>query len=376
LFTPPRLEVVVELPFLTAEVLQWILAAATAVGITILLDLVRRLIIRRTERLAQRTSNYIDDILLDVARKTKFWFIFVIGMGIGMTMITLSPKAGRVVGIVFSVLTALQVGLWATALLEGIVNRWLAHEPRAGVSRNTMGAVRLLGRIGIWSILLLVVLDNSGVNITTLVAGLGIGGVAVALATQNILGDLFSSLSIVLDKPFEVGDAIVVDEYSGAVEHIGLKTTRVRATSGEQLIFSNSNLLGSRIRNYRRMLERRIELNIAVEYDTRPEQLPLIVDLLKQLIGAQPVRMERVHFTGFGDIGLTFQAIYHMPTPDYTQFMDVQQAIALGIVEGLKQLGVDMAAKPGRVDTRTSGGPERPVAAPIADPEEQPARHR
>jgi small-conductance mechanosensitive channel len=359
----------VELPLLTSEVFHWILAAATAVGVTIALDIVRRLLIKRFERLAQRTSNNIDDIILDVARKTKFWFLFVVGAGIGVSMIDLTPRAALVIRIIFSALTALQIGLWATTLLEGIVTRWLSHESRAGVSRNTMGAVRLLGRTVIWSVLLLVVLDNAGVDITTLVAGLGIGGIAVALATQNILGDLFSSLSIVLDKPFEVGDAIVVDEYSGSVEHIGLKTTRVRATSGEQLIFSNSNLLGSRIRNYRRMSERRIEFSIAVAYDTDADKLPKIVDLLKQLIAGQEVRFERAHFTGFGEVGMTFQAVYHMLTPDYNKFMDTQQAIHLGIVTGLEDLGVELASKPARATTRPEaggakdGGPEiRPTS--------------
>lgn len=351
---------------LSSEVFQWILAAATALGVTIVLDIVRRLLIKRLEKLAQRTTNHIDDIALDVARKTKFWFLLVIGCGIGISMVQLPPRAELVAKIVFSALTALQVGLWAMALLEGVVERWLSHS-KAGVSRNTMGAVRLLGRTVIWSVLLLVVLDNAGVNITTLVAGLGIGGVAVALATQNILGDLFSSLSIVLDKPFEVGDAIVVDEYSGSVEHIGLKTTRVRATSGEQLIFSNSNLLGSRIRNYRRMTERRIEFSIAIAYDTDARKLPRIVDLLKSLISSQEVRFERAHFTGFGEVGLTFQAVYHMLTPDYNTFMDTQQAIYLGIVTGLEAMEVELASKPARATTRPQ---ESTLATPeIAAPE-------
>jgi small-conductance mechanosensitive channel len=343
----------VELPLLSSELFQWILAAATAVGVTIALDIIRRLVIKRFERLAQRTSNHIDDIILEVARKTKWWFLFVVGAGIGISMVDLSPKAALVVGIIFSVLTALQIGLWASTLLEGIINRWLARESRVGVSRNTMAAVRLLGRIVIWSVLLLVVLDNAGVNITTLVAGLGIGGVAVALATQNILGDLFSSLSIVLDKPFEVGDFIVVDEFSGTVEHIGLKTTRVRALSGEQLVFSNSNLLSSRIRNYRRMSERRIEFNVAVAYDTEVEKLPVIVDLLKQLISDQDVRFERAHFTGFGEVGLTFQAVYHMLIPDYNKFMDTQQTIHLGIMSGLEAMEVELASKPTRSSIRS-----------------------
>jgi small-conductance mechanosensitive channel len=357
------MEEFVDLPMLSSEVFHWLLAAATAVGITIVLDIIRRILIKRLQRLSQRTTNHIDDIILDVARKTRFWFLLVIGVGIGISMVVLPPRAELVAKIIFSALTALQVGLWATALLEGVVERWLSHS-KAGVSRNTMGAVRLLGRTVIWSVLLLVVLDNAGVNITTLVAGLGIGGVAVALATQNILGDLFSSLSIVLDKPFEVGDAIVVDEYSGSVEHIGLKTTRVRATSGEQLIFSNSNLLSSRIRNYRRMTERRIEFTIAVAYDTDADKLPKIVDLLKQLISSQEVRLERAHFTGFGEVGMTFQAVYHMPTPDYNRFMDTQQAIHLGIVTGLEAMGVELASKPARATSRPeTGGPEVPATS-------------
>lgn len=349
------------LDWLSSDVFQWILAAGVAVGLTLVLDIVRRVIIRRFEKLAARTSNSIDDIILDVARRTKFWFLFVIGAGVGLTFVELAPRATRGVQIAFSILTGLQVGLWATTLLEGLVNRWLAREARAGVSRNTMGAVRLLGRTIIWSVLLLVVLDNAGVNITTLVAGLGIGGVAVALATQNILGDLFSSLSIVLDKPFEVGDFIVVDDFSGSVEHIGLKTTRIRALSGEQLVFSNSNLLSSRIRNYRRMNERRIELSISVAFDTDADKLPKIVALLKEVIGRQEVRFDRSHFTGFGEVGMTFQAVYYVLTPDYNAHMDIQQAIHFDLIEGLEQLEVQVASKPTRSSVRSlleSGTPK------------------
>lgn len=361
------------LPLLSSEVLQWILAGGVAVGVTIVLEIVRRLLLRRLAKLSAGTSNRVDDIILEVARKTRFWFLLVVGLGIGAGMLALPDKAALVVRIVTFSAIALQIGLWATALLDGVVTGWLATEHRAGVSRNTMGAARLLGRGLIWSVLLLLVLDNAGVNITTLIAGLGIGGVAVALATQNILGDLFSSLSIVLDKPFEVGDAIVVDEYSGTVEHIGLKTTRLRATSGEQLIFSNSNLLSSRIRNYRRMSERRIDFTIGITYDSDPDKIEAVVALLKDVIGSRKVRFERAHFKGFGELGLTFEAVYHVLTPDYNEFMDTQQAINLGLLKGLDALGVEMAFKP-----RAASAPDQPkrdnAGVKVGNPEPGPAK--
>jgi small-conductance mechanosensitive channel len=188
------------------------------------------------------------------------------------------------------------------------------------------------------------VLDNLGVNITGLVAGLGIGGIAVALALQNILGDLFASLSIVLDKPFVIGDFVVVDSLSGTIEHIGLKTTRIRSLRGEQLIFSNNDLLKSRIRNYKRMSERRIDFSFGVVYQTPLEKLKAIKKIVSDIIEkGEKTRFDRVHFKEYGDSSLNFEVVYFVTDPDYNIYMDVQEAINLEIFRCFAEEGIEFA---------------------------------
>jgi small-conductance mechanosensitive channel len=193
-------------------------------------------------------------------------------------------------------------------------------------------------------IVFLLILDNLGVNITGLVAGLGIGGIAVALAVQNILGDLFASLSIVLDKPFMIGDYVVVDTLSGTVEHIGLKTTRIRSLSGEQLIFSNNDLLKSRIRNYKRMEERRIVFGFGVIYQTPVEKLIRIKKQVAEIIEKQEhARLDRVHFKEYGDSSLNFEVVYFVDDPAYALYMDIQENINLELFRRFTEEGIEFA---------------------------------
>lgn len=212
-------------------------------------------------------------------------------------------------------------------------------------------------------------LDNLGVDVTTLITGLGIGGVAIALATQNILGDLFASLSIVLDKPFVVGDFIRTGEDLGRVEQIGLKTTRVRSLSGELLVFSNSDLLQSRIRNYKQMEERRILFRIGVVYQTAPARLRRIPLIVREIIERQQaVRFDRAHFAAFGDSSYDFEFVYFVGSPDYNAYMDTQQAINLAIVDAFAAEKIELA-----YPTRTLHL-ERAAPAPAADEHDRPAR--
>jgi small-conductance mechanosensitive channel len=188
------------------------------------------------------------------------------------------------------------------------------------------------------------VLDNLGFNITTLVAGLGIGGIAVALALQNILGDLFASLSIVLDKPFVIGDFIIIDNYLGTIEHIGLKTTRIRSLSGEQLVFSNTDLLQSRIRNFKRMFERRVVFSIGVTYQTSADKLAKIPKMIKDIVESKdPVRFDRSHFKDYGDFSLNFETVYWVKSPEYNVYMDIQQAINLELYSKFEAEGIEFA---------------------------------
>ena len=190
----------------------------------------------------------------------------------------------------------------------------------------------------------MLILNNLGFDVTALIAGLGIGGVAIALAAQNILGDLFASLAIVLDRPFVVGDFIVFGDYLGTVERVGIKTTRIRSLSGEELVCSNTDLLATRIRNYKRMAERRVVFSIGVTYDTTAEQLARLPGLLREIVEAQPaVRFDRAHFQKYGDFALIFEIVYWMLDPDFNRFMDTQQAINLAIYRQAQAEGIAFA---------------------------------
>lgn len=205
-------------------------------------------------------------------------------------------------------------------------------------------AFGLVGRIVLWSILLILTLDNFGVDITALVAGLGIGGIAIALAVQNVLKDILAYVSILVDQPFVIGDFLTVDEMAGTVEHIGIKSTRIRSLSGEQLIFSNEDLLSSRIRNYKRMFGRRVVFGMGVIYGTPVEKLEAIPDMMREAIEAQPdVRFDRAHFKVFDDSALTFEGVNYVLLPDYTEYMNRQQAINLALYRRFTDEGIEFA---------------------------------
>jgi small-conductance mechanosensitive channel len=229
----------------------------------------------------------------------------------------------------------LQCGFWATRGLDF----WLRHRfaqgdvNETGAREMTRSLLSFLARVVLWSLVALLILDNLGLNVTALIASLGIGGIAVALAVQNILGDLFASLSIAIDKPFVIGDFIIVDDLMGTVEHVGLKTSRIRSLGGEQIVFSNNDLLKSRIRNYKRMQERRVVFAIGVTYDTEETELRMIPGMIRLAIEAQTTaRFDRAHFKGFGAFSLDFEAVYYVREPDYNVYMDAQQAINLQLV--------------------------------------------
>jgi small-conductance mechanosensitive channel len=239
----------------------------------------------------------------------------------------------------------LQSAIWGNGLIGYFLGR-MARSRMGGdaAGTTTVAALGFVSKIVLWSVVLLLALENLGFDVTALVAGLGVTGIAVALALQNILGDLFASLSIVLDRPFLIGDFIVVDAMQGTVEHIGLKTTRVRSLSGEQIIFSNMDLLKSRVRNFKRMQERRVAFNFGVDYQTSESQLASIPGILREIITSQgDTRFDRAHFQALGELALTFEVVYFVTTPDYVRFMDIQQAINLALLRRFREAGIALA---------------------------------
>jgi small-conductance mechanosensitive channel len=238
-----------------------------------------------------------------------------------------------------------QVALWASAVVDHLLKRQQRRMGSEDANLATaMGALRFGARVAVWAAALLIALDTLGVDITTLIAGLGVGGIAVALAVQNVLGDLFASASIVLDKPFVIGDFIVMGQSMGVVEHVGLKTTRLRALSGEELVIANSDLLASRIQNFKRMRERRVAFDIGVVYGTSAKSLRAIPDLIRAAVESQEnARFDRSHFKSFGDSALIFETVYFMTVPDHLAYMDTQQAINLALYETFESQGIEFA---------------------------------
>jgi small-conductance mechanosensitive channel len=323
----------------------WLLATAVSVVTFILLKLLVGLAGHRLGAMALRTTTQIDDGIVSLIRKTKWWFLAVVALFAGSLFVELPERGRAFVHSALVIALLIQLGIWASTALrftfEHYRQRQIKKDPG---SITALNAIRLLASVLLWLAILLLALDNLGFNVTALIAGLGVGGVAVALAVQNILGDLFASLSILIDKPFVIGDFIIVDDLMGSVEHVGLKTTRVRSLSGEQLVFSNSDLLKSRLRNYGRMFERRVVFTLGVTYQTPREQLKQIPGILKAAVEAQErTRFDRSHFAKYGDFSLNFETVYYVLGPDYTLYMNIQQAINLYVHEQFEQAGIEFA---------------------------------
>ena len=322
--------------------------AAIIVGLLIygFLKFISGLLKKRIKSLADRPQIDASDLVKNLLDATRSFFIIWLSIFTGIRFLHLSDRTMGFINTVTIMVILFQVGSWVVKVIEF----WIAHRLAAGgmeesKQKSTFAAVALISKVTVWTLVILLALDNiPGINVTSLIASLGIGGIAIGLAAQNILGDLFSSLTISLDQPFGVGDFINVGDFTGAVEHVGLKSTRIRSLTGEQLIFSNSDLLSSRIRNYKRMERRLVPFTLGVTYQTTYDQLQKIPDMIKNIIEAQPqVTFNRAHFKSYGDFALIFEAIYFVETPDYTLYMDTQQRVNLEIYRQFSEAGIEFA---------------------------------
>jgi small-conductance mechanosensitive channel len=315
----------------------------------------------RLKRIADATATGWDDGIADTLEATKGWFLLLVAIYAGSLVLELPPRARNVAQTAAVLALLIQVALWGSKLLKFSIERYMQRRRESDPAlATTVSALSFIGNLVLWSVVALLALDNMGIDVTALVAGLGVGGIAVALAAQNILGDLFSSLSIVLDKPFVLGDFIIVGDQAGTVEKVGLKTTRVRALSGEQLVFANTDLLQSRIRNFKRMQERRVVFAIGVIYETPQAKLAQIPHLIRRIVEAeQNVRFDRSHFKEFGNFSLNFETVYYVLVPDYNVYMDVQQAINLALFEAFAAEGIEFAYPTQKLFVDRTAGEER-----------------
>lgn len=327
------------------SLLVWLGAAAIAVVVYIAARIVQRFITHRLAKLAGRTDTKIDDQILEIINRTNPLFLLILALYAGAIFLVIPKSVRDLVNAAMVIALLAQAAIWGSHLVSVWIARLVARrraEDAAGAT--ALGVLSTPLKLLIWLIAALIALDTIGIDVTALVAGLGIGGLAVALATQNILSDLFASLSIILDKPFMVGDFIIVDDQLGTVERIGLKTTRVRALSGETVVFANNDLLKSRVRNYKQMAERRAVFGFGVIYQTPADMVEAIPGIVREIIEAAPdTRFDRGHFKAFGPSSLDFEFVYYMTVPDYANYMDTQQAINLALMRRFEKDGVEFA---------------------------------
>jgi small-conductance mechanosensitive channel len=316
-----------------------------SIGTYLLLWLVKDVIILKLKKISETTETIIDDVILLALQKTKFLFILGTSIYIGFQTSPFDTKKnGPLADKLFLILFSFQTLLWGMDAINNWFRLSIEKKNDDPSLKTSFGFLGLLIKIAFSVTVVLFTLNNLGVNVSTFIAGLGVGGIAIALATQNILGDLFSSLSIVLDKPFIVGDSINLGEWQGEVEHIGLKTTRLRSLGGEQIIISNSDLLASKIRNYKRMQKRRVAFTLGVTYQAKRENLKLVPSMIKKIVEKYAeAEFDRTHFVRYGASSLDFEIVYWVLSPEYKDFADLQEKILFDIHEAFENHSLEFA---------------------------------
>lgn len=313
--------------------ITWAVALLITIVLYFVISAIQMIVVKKWKVQAEKTAILWDDLVVELIENLKRYFIFSLSLFIGLIWVKLDAKPKVFIQKSFIIVSFIQL-----AHLAGVViNFWLTKHLKVKSSQDmavasTMGLISIVVKFVVYSVIILLALNNLGVDISALIAGLGVGGVAIALAMQNILADLFASLTIILDKPFIVGDFIVVADLKGTVEHIGLKTTRLRSLSGEQLIFGNGDLLQSRIQNFKRMNERRIVQNITVTYQTSADQLEKIPQMIKEIVESQArTRFDRCHFLRYMDSSLDFELVYWVESAEFIDYAEVAQKINIAL---------------------------------------------
>ncbi len=316
-----------------------------SVALTLVFRLIRSLAQRQIGVFAFLKKSTLLNDFQELAKKTKLIFLFALAAYLSRSLLKVdSTRFELIFDRIFIIVVGIQLIIWSGVWIEILVNRFLLPKVSRGSELAAAHLATLVCRTVLFAGILLFTLDNLGINITALVTGLGVGGIAVALAVQNILGDLFSSLTIVLDKPFQIGDSITAGEESGTVENIGLKTTRVRSITGEELIFSNSDLLKSRIRNFKRMQKRRVSFKLAVVYETPLNVLEKIPGLIEGIIkNIETAELDRVHLKNLGDWAIEYECVYWVKSSEYGIYMDTHQKVLFSILKKFEVEKIEFA---------------------------------
>lgn len=349
---------------------DWLLGVAIALGVALaafaVMAYARMNVHRWFERMSATEGVEVAELPAQVLGRTTLLFMSVVAAYAGAQWLTLPQGVARFLDGAVKVVVFWQAGIWLTTLALALLER---KKRDSAADRSLLGSLGILGfvaQVAIWAVVVLLALDNLGVDVTALIAGLGIGGIAIALAVQNVLGDLLASLSITLDKPFVVGDFLIVDDFMGSVEYIGIKSTRLRSLSGEQIVMSNADLLSSRLRNYGRMVERRVVFKLSVTYETPQERLEQLPAIIRGVVEREAnARFDRSHFATYGAASLDFETVYYVKSADYNEYMDIQQRINFAVMAEFRRLAVEFAYPTQRLllEPAAAPGPARDTAA-------------
>ncbi len=324
----------------------WLYAVGVFLGIAIASKIFKSVIIRELHVLSKKTKNDLDDFFIQAIDAIRWPFFLILGLYFAIDWVVIEPLAVTVIDVVF-IASAVYYGVRSVqrAIDYGTHKVAKRREVKDHVSDNAV--VFFLGnliKIFMWMFGLLAFLAFMGINITPMLAGLGIGGIAIGFALQGVLGDLFASFSIYFDKPFQKGDFIIIGDDMGTVEHIGVKSTRIRTLQGQELVVSNRELTETRINNYKKMEKRRTSFSFGVTYDTPTDKMKKIPGIVKAVIDKSKLaEFDRAHFKNFGDFSLNFEVVYYIDTGDYAKYMDIQQEINLGIKEHFEKEKIEMA---------------------------------
>lgn len=339
------LEQLLQKTFLGNRVLDYCLATLFFLGALLFIRITHHLVLRRARVWAARTKTSLDDFLLTVLQKSFLPLLYFGAFYLATQSLSLHTTLQKSLSVLGAALLTIVLIRGVVAVLRFLLlEHWLSKQKdRANLEGRIRGLMPILN-IVVWGVGAVFFLDNLGFKITTVVAGLGIGGVAVALGAQAVLGDLFSYFAILFDRPFVIGDFIIVGDCLGTVEQIGIKTTRVRSLGGEILVFCNTDLTNSRVRNYKKMAERRVVFKLGLTYQTTLSQLREAPSLIREIVEKAPhTRFDRAHFSAYGDYALIFEIVYYVTKPDYAVYMDAQQIINLAIREEFDKLGIEFA---------------------------------
>lgn len=326
------------------SVMDWIIAMGIIIVGFIILYFIKRFVLIRIKKWAAKTETSLDDIIITGIERSVIPLLYVLIVFAAINYLEVPTK----------IMNKIKVGVWiatmffilkaVTSGVRYLIFGTMKDKEDSGARQKQANGLVLILNICIWIVGFVFLLDNLGYNIGTLIAGLGVGGIAIALAAQTILGDLFSYFVIYFDKPFEIGDFIAFDDKSGVVEYIGIKTTRLRILNGEQLVCSNKDLTDSRVHNYGRMEKRRVVFKIGVVYQTPASQLKKIPNLVKTIIeGFEEIQFDRGHFMSLGSSSLDFEFVYYILSADYAIYMNKQQNVLLAIFEAFEKEKIDFA---------------------------------